>query len=71
MAWISGAILHLTQASAICAGRAMTTSIVIYRHLWLSLTTMKEPKRNRFLNAPISKAIFVAAVIGETVSFGN
>lgn len=69
---ISGAILHLTQASAVCAGRSMATSVVMERHLWLSLTAMKETDKAALLNAPISDSgLFGAAVTDATAHFGK
>lgn len=44
----------ITQASAVCAGRSMATSVVAERHCWLSLTAMKETDKAMLLNAPIS-----------------
>lgn len=69
---ISGAILHLTQASAVCAGRSKATLVVLERHLWLSLTTMKETDKAALLNAPISDGgLFGAAVTDATARFGK
>lgn len=45
---------------------------VAHRHLWLSLTAMKELEWNEFLNAPISKkALFGAAVLEEMERFAK
>lgn len=69
---ISGAILHLTQASAVCAGRSKATLVVLERHLWLSLTAMKETDKAALLNAPISDSgLFGAAVTDATARFGK
>ena len=51
---ISDAILHLTQASAVCAGRSVATSVGMERNLWLSLAAMKETYEAALLTAPIS-----------------
>lgn len=68
---ISGAILHLTQALAVCAGTSMATSVVVERHLWLSMTAMKKTDKAALLNAPISDSgLFGAAVKDATVRFG-
>lgn len=59
---IYGANLHLTQALAVCAGRSMATTVVSERHLWLSMTAMKETAKATLLNAPISySSLFGAA----------
>ncbi|KAJ8002229.1 hypothetical protein DPEC_G00177730 [Dallia pectoralis] len=39
---LNGEIAKLTQASAACTGRTMASSGVLQRHLWLSLTTLRE-----------------------------
>lgn len=45
---------------------------VAHRHLWLSLTAMKELERNKLLTAPISKkALFGAAVVEAMERIGK
>ncbi|KAJ7998899.1 hypothetical protein DPEC_G00209760 [Dallia pectoralis] len=64
---LSGAILHLNQAHAVCAGGTMATAVVTQRHLWLSL---KECQKAPLLNAPVSTTgLFGEAVETATLAF--
>ncbi|KAJ7993900.1 hypothetical protein DPEC_G00259490 [Dallia pectoralis] len=67
---LSGAILHLNQAHAVCAGGTMATAVVTQRHLWLSLSSLKECQKAPLLNAPVSTTgLFGEAVETATLAF--
>ncbi|KAJ8009685.1 hypothetical protein DPEC_G00094080 [Dallia pectoralis] len=67
---LSGAILHLNQAHAVCAGGTMATAVVTQRHLWLSLSSLKECQKAALLNAPVSPTgLFGEAVETATLAF--
>ncbi|KAJ8015948.1 hypothetical protein DPEC_G00002000 [Dallia pectoralis] len=67
---LSGAILHLNQAHAVCAGGTMATAVVAQRHLWLSLSSLKECQKAPLLNAPVSTTgLFGEAVETATLAF--
>ncbi|KAI2644460.1 Protein P [Labeo rohita] len=55
--------LRATKVTAQALGRAMSTMVVQERHLWLNLAEMRDAKKARFLDAPISQA----GLFGETV----
>ena len=61
----AGAINQLTRASSACAGGVMATSVVQQRHLWLSLTKMKEDNKGALLNSPISKVGLFGGAVTE------
>ncbi|KAJ8007829.1 hypothetical protein DPEC_G00098260 [Dallia pectoralis] len=67
---LSGTILHLNQAHAVCAGGTMATAAVTQRHLWLSLSSLKECQKAALLNAPVSTTgLFGEAVETATLTF--
>ncbi len=48
--------LHATKATAQAIGRSMSSLVVLERHLWLTLTAMKEADKGPFLDAPVSSS---------------
>lgn len=67
---LSGDVLHLNQALAVCSVRVMANSVVTQRHLRLSLTAIKEADITLLLNAPISDdSILGVTVVEATESF--
>lgn len=67
---LSGDVLHLNQALAVCSVRVMAISVVTQRHLRLSLTAIKEADITLLLNAPISDdSILGVTVVEATESF--
>ncbi len=62
--------LRATKATAQAIGRSMSSLIVLERHLWLTMTEMKEVDKVHFLNAPISSdSLFGPAVEGFAERF--
>ncbi len=57
--------LRATKATAQAIGRSMASLVVLERHLWLTLTEIKDADRVSFLDAPISPSgLFGPAVKG-------
>ncbi len=55
--------LRTTKATAQAIGRSMSSLIVLERHLWLTMTKMKEADKVPFLDAPVSSgSLFGPAV---------
>ena len=72
VARMASAALHLNQGAAICAGRAMGNSVMVHRHLWLSLTAMREADKSALLNAPVSsEGLFGPAVASASQRFSR
>ena len=72
VARMASAALHLNQGAAICAGRAMGNSLVVHRHLWLSLTAMREADKSALLNAPVTgEGLFGPAVAAASERFSR
>ncbi len=62
--------LRATKATAQAIGRSMSSLVVLERHLWLTLTEMKEADKVPFLDAPVSlNSLFVPAVEGFAERF--
>ncbi len=62
--------LRATKATAQAIGRSMSSLIVLERHLWLTMTEMKEADKIPFLDAPISSgSLFRPAVEGFAECF--
>ncbi len=62
--------LRPTKATAQAIGRSMSSLIVLERHLWLTMTEMKEADKVPFLDAPIlSGSLFGLAVEGFAERF--
>ncbi len=62
--------LHATKATAQAIGRLMYILIVLERHLWLTMTAMKEADKVPFLEAPVSSSsLFGPAVDGFAERF--
>ncbi|XP_077058206.1 uncharacterized protein LOC143710852 [Siphateles boraxobius] len=57
--------LRATKATAQAIGRNMASLVVLERHLWLTLTDIKDAERTKFLDAPVSSTgLFGPAVKG-------
>ncbi len=65
--------LRATKTTAQAIGRSMASLVVLERHLWLTLTEIKDADRVSFLDAPISPSgLFGPAVKGFAERFfGN
>ncbi len=62
--------LRATKTTAQAIGRSMASLVVLERHLWLTLTEIKDADRVSFLDAPISPSgLFGPAVEGFTERF--
>ncbi len=62
--------LHATKATAQAIGRSMSSLIILERHLWLTMTEMKEADKIPFLDAPFSSgSLFGPAVEGFAECF--
>ncbi len=62
--------LHATKATAQAIGRSMSSLIMLERHLWLTMTEMKEADKIPFLDAPVSSgSLFGPAVEGFAECF--
>ncbi len=62
--------LHDTKATAQAIGRSMSSLVVLERHLWLTMTEMKEVDKVPFLDAPVSSgSLFGPAVEGFAEHF--
>ncbi len=62
--------LRTTKATAQAIGRSMFSLVVLERHLWLTLTEMKEADKVPFLDAPVSSGnLFGPAVEGFAERF--
>ncbi|KAI2662339.1 Gag-Pol polyprotein [Labeo rohita] len=57
-----------TKVTAQALGRAMSTLMVQERHLWLNLTEMRDAKKVRFLDAPISQVGHFSDTMEEFLS---
>ncbi|KAL0150774.1 hypothetical protein M9458_053932 [Cirrhinus mrigala] len=57
--------LRATKVTAQALGRAMSTMVVQERHLWLNLAEMRDAEKFRFLDAPISLAVFFGETLEE------
>ncbi len=66
----TGLALRATKTTAQAIGRSMASLVVLERHLWLTLTEIKDADRVSFLDAPISPSgLFGPAVKGFTERF--
>ncbi len=62
--------LRATKTTAQAIGRSMASLVVLERHLWLTLTEIKDADRVSFLDAPISPSgLFGPAVKGFAERF--
>ncbi|KAL0173136.1 hypothetical protein M9458_033447, partial [Cirrhinus mrigala] len=62
--------LRATKATAQAIGRSMASLVVLERHLWLTLTEIKDTDKVPFLDAPISPTgLFGPSVEGFTERF--
>ncbi|KAI2646366.1 Titin [Labeo rohita] len=62
--------LRATKATAQAIGRSMTSLVVLERHLWLTLTEIKDADKVPFLDAPLSPTgLFGPAVNGFAERF--
>ncbi len=62
--------LRATKTTAQAIGRSMASLVVLERHLWLTLTEIKDADRVSFLDAPISPSgLFGPAVEGSAERF--
>ncbi len=62
--------LRATKATTQAIGRSMSSLVVLERHLWLTLTEMKEADKVPFLNAQVSSnSLFGPAVEGFAERF--
>ncbi len=62
--------LRATKITAQAIGRSMASLVVLERHLWLTLTEIKDADRVSFLDAPISPSgLFGPAVKGFAERF--
>ncbi len=62
--------LRATKATAQAIGRSMSSLVVLERHIWLTLTEMKEVDKIPFLDAPVSSSnLFGPAVEGFAERF--
>ncbi len=62
--------LRATKVTARSLGKAMSTMVVLERHLWLNLVEMKDVDKAHFLDAPISQAkLFSDTVEGFAQQF--
>ncbi len=62
--------LRATKTTAQAIGRSMASLVVLERHLWLTLTEIKDADRVSFLDAPISPSgLFGPAVEGFAERF--
>ena len=57
--------LRATKATAQSIGRAMANLTVLERHLWLTLTEMKDAEKAAFLDAPISQSGLFGPAVKE------
>ncbi|KAL0164048.1 hypothetical protein M9458_039801, partial [Cirrhinus mrigala] len=62
--------LHATKATTQAIGRSMASLVVLERHLWLTLTELKDVDKVPFLDAPVSPTgLFGPAVEGFAERF--
>lgn len=57
--------LHATKVATQAVGRAMASLVILERHLWLTLTDIKDTDRVALLDSPVSPSgLFGSAVEG-------
>ncbi|KAL0163879.1 hypothetical protein M9458_039632, partial [Cirrhinus mrigala] len=62
--------LHATKATAQAIGRSLASLVVLKRHLWLTLTEIKDADKVPFLDSPVSPTgLFGPAVEGFVERF--